>query len=250
MHSSSIDNQSKVSGFRKFKRLLCKHYPRFSKISTTGKHLNQFLMLLYNCVPNLSQLLSIDKLLKNDNVWQLGICRNLSTALYSDTAKHEKLFDEKKAIQNVKITKQSHPYKIFASTYNNDILNSFNPEIQLKITEFAIKIKLKYLLSELREFKFVIFRDKKIGSDDTTKYSTFYSNSNAKTVINGSDIDNVFESICSTIILNIQRSLGKGLGWIIDLVVNLTVNVSKYNFLAGSSFIKLSKELDHPKKNC
>ena len=54
------------------------------------------------------------------------------------------------------------------STYNVEILNSFNPEIQLKDTESAIKNKLINLLPELRGFKFVtklILEFKKIEND-------------------------------------------------------------------------------------
>ena len=47
---------------------------------------------------------------------------------------------------------------------------------------------------------------------------------------------------------NIQKSLGKGPGCIIDSVVDHTISISKYNPLAGSSYIKLPKELDHPRK--
>ena len=47
---------------------------------------------------------------------------------------------------------------------------------------------------------------------------------------------------------NIQKSLGKFSGWIIDLFIDHTISISKYNSLAGSSYIKLSKELDHPRK--
>ena len=47
------------------------------------------------------------------------------------------------------------------------------------------------------------------------------------------------------IISNIQKSFGKGSGWIIDSVIG---EISKCNFLAGSSYIKLPKELDQPKK--
>ena len=36
--------------------------------------------------------------------------------------------------------------------------------------------------------------------------------------------------------------------WIIDSVTYHTISISKYNPLAGSSYIKLSKELDHPRK--
>ena len=46
-------------------------------------------------------------------------------------------------------------------------------------------------------------------SYDETKYNTFYLSSKAETIINESDIDDAFESICSSIISNIQKSLEK-----------------------------------------
>ena len=49
-------------------------------------------------------------------------------------------------------------------------------------------------------------------------------------------------------ITNIQKYLGKDSGWIIDLVVEHNISISKYNPLAGSSYIKLPKELDHLRK--
>ena len=53
----------------------------------------------------------------------------------------------------------------------------------------------------------------------------------------------MFQSIHTTIISNIQKSLGKGSGWIIDSVFSIL----KYNPLAENSYIKLPKELDHPR---
>ena len=50
---------------------------------------------------------------------------------------------------------------------------------------------------------------KKMESDEKTKYSTFYWNSKENKTINESDIDDVFESMHTTIISNIQKSLGK-----------------------------------------
>ena len=99
-------------------------------------------------------------------------------------AKQKKFFLDEK---NAKITKQSHAYRGFASTYNFKILDSFNPELQLKDTESGIKNKLVNLLSELRGFKFLtilVAEFKKIENDDETKYSTFPSNSKAETSIN------------------------------------------------------------------
>ena len=47
-------------------------------------------------------------------------------------------------------------FKVYASSYNVEILNSFNPELQLKDTKSAIRNKLIDLLFELKSFKFVI----------------------------------------------------------------------------------------------
>ena len=81
-----------------------------------------------------------------------------------------------------------------------------------------------------------------IQCDDKTLYNTFYSNSKKETIANESD--DVFESIYTTIILNISKSLEQGSGWIIDSVIDRNINISKYNLLADSSYIKLPKELD------
>ena len=88
---------------------------------------------------------------------------------------------------------------------------------------------------------------KKIESEDKTKCDT-YSNSKAEITVNESDINDVFQSIYTTVISNIQKSLGKGSGWIIDSVFSHTISISKYNPLAGSSYIELPKELKHPRK--
>ena len=58
----------------------------------------------------------------------------------------------------------------------------------------------------------------------------------------------MFKSIYNIIIANLQKSLGKGSGWNIDSVTDHNISISRYNPLAGSSYIKLPKELDHPRK--
>ena len=78
-------------------------------------------------------------------------------------------------------------------------------------------------------------------------YNIFYSISQAEAIINESDIDDVFESVYRTIISNTQKYMGKILGLIIDPVIEHN-NVLKYNPLPGSSYVKLPKELDHPRK--
>ena len=56
------------------------------------------------------------------------------------------------------------------------------------------------------------------------------------------------KSIYTTITSNIQKSLGKGSGWIIDSVIDHNISISKYNCLAASSHIKFPKVLGHPRK--
>ena len=82
-------------------------------------------------------------------------------------------------------------------------MNSFNPELQLKDTESAIEKKLIDLLTQLKGLKSLTTLVLELDSDDKTKYGTFYLNSKAEMIINESDIDDVSESICTKIIINI-----------------------------------------------
>ena len=77
---------------------------------------------------------------------------------------------------------------------------------------------------------------------------THSSHSKAGTIINESDIDDVFESTYTTVMSNIKKSLGKSSGWITDSFIEHNISISKYNPLAGSNYIILPKELDHPRE--
>ena len=150
-----------------------------------------------------------------------------NSSLYSDTKKGKKILNKK----NGKITKQTHAFRGAASSFNVEILNYFNLEVQLKDTESAIKSKLIVLLSELGGLRFVaslVLVFKKTESEDKTKYGTFYSNSEAEIIINESETDDVFQTVYTTVILNTQKSLRKGSGCIIGSVIDHIVSVSKY----------------------
>ena len=67
--------------------------------------------------------------------------------------------------------------------------------------------KLKDLLTDLKGFIFVttlILEFQKNSRYNETKYSTFYLPSKSEKNINETDVDDVFESIYSATILNIQ----------------------------------------------
>ena len=78
--------------------------------------------------------------------------------------------------KDVKIAKREHDFKSYASTYNVEILNLFNPKLQLKDTESAIKGPLTELLAQLNGFKFVtilVLVFKKTENEGKTKYDNF-----------------------------------------------------------------------------
>ena len=85
-------------------------------------------------------------------------------------------------------------------------------------------------MSKLKVFQFLrtlVLVFKKMESDAKTKHDTFYSNSKAEIIINESDINDVFQSIYTTVISNMQKPLGKGSDWITDSVVDHNISISK-----------------------
>ena len=91
-------------------------------------------------------------------------------------------------------------------------------------------------MSELKGVKFL------------TTDIAFYLSSRPETIINESDMNNVFELTYSTVISNIQKLFRNSSDWIIDSVIDHNINIKKCKPLCGSSHIKLPKEVDHPKK--
>ena len=89
--------------------------------------IRQFLVHLYDYVPNMKNCYSIDGLLKDVNVLQKGTTGNPASPLYKDTRKSEHFLSKK----HIKITKREDDFQGFASTYNVGILNSFNPVLQI-----------------------------------------------------------------------------------------------------------------------
>ena len=55
----------------------------------------------------------------------------------------------------------------------------------------------------------------------------------------------MFKSIFATIIKNIQKSLGKGSDWIIDSVIDHTIDISQYNPLAREGLINTQNTDDN-----
>ena len=143
-------------------------------------------------------------------------------------------------------------------------------QVSFKYIKSTIINNLKDLLTELEGFKSLTtlaLEFKKLESEDERKYSTLCLSSTVETIINGSDIDDVFESIYCMIISKMywkrfkldylfscrslsisqstshlyQRFLRKGSGWIIYSVIGRTIYTSKYKPLSGRSYINYQK---------
>ena len=75
-----------------------------------------------------------------------------NSPFYNDTKRNKNFLNEK----NVKIPKKAHAFKGYASSYNDEISTSFNPELQIKNTESTIKSKPIKLFTQLKGFKFLV----------------------------------------------------------------------------------------------
>ena len=96
--------------------------------------------------------------------------------------------------------------------YNNEILNIFDPELQLINTKLMIKNKLKEFISELRKFQVqtILVLDYKKRND----CKIFHSN--AKLIASDSDTDAAFKSMHQSIMTKIKIMLIKiGLSWML-----------------------------------
>ena len=88
MDQLNIDNRAKTLVSKRFKGFLQKYHPKFVKrfkIHFKNFDRKQFFVLLYDCIPNMKKYFSIDRLLKNVNILQVGTGKNPTTLLYYDT---------------------------------------------------------------------------------------------------------------------------------------------------------------------
>ena len=138
--------------------------------------------------------------------------KNLSTALCSKITKPRIFTEESKNSKEAKITKRSHAFKNYARSYNVEIWNYFNSELQLIDTKSAFNNKFAELLNELRGFKFVltlILVLKPPPENHVMKYSTFYSNSDTEITTNGSETMIYLNQSIAILYQNCKKTLVK-----------------------------------------
>ena len=107
MNSPNSANHSKIAAFEKLKPLLCKYYLRFVKNFKNSEHLNKLLVLvLYDSLRSLKGFLSINALLDESIVLEIGTGKYATTALNSKTTKPE-FFSWNKGYKKIKNNEKS-----------------------------------------------------------------------------------------------------------------------------------------------
>ena len=98
------------------------------------------------------------------------------------------------------------------------------------------------------KYQITLFVTLKKGKlDVTVGFAAVYLNSFVKTVINY-DFDDSIDKSFSEILFRLDNWINEGSGWVVEMVNDQYLNISRYTPLVGSSFIELPKELSSPKK--
>ena len=151
-----LDARNAKEYYQSFLKNRTKKFVKRSKIITQQRNIPEN--------PNIIDIKSVDiehsktshKLSKTKRqakkVFQEGAGKNFYSPLCSETTKRENILSKNNAKKKQK-TKRSH---IYTGYTNTSAYNSFNPEIQLKDTEYATRNKQTDLLNELKGCKFVM----------------------------------------------------------------------------------------------
>ena len=98
------------------------------------------------------------------------------------------------------------------------------------------------------KYQITLFVTLKKGKlDGTVEYASVYLNSFVKTVINYGFDEGINKSF-NEILFRHDNWINEGSGWVIEMVNDQYLNISRYAPLVGSSFIELPKALSSPKK--
>ena len=152
--------------------------------------------------------------------------------------------------ETVGISKRQRAFRGYAETFNVELTDRESLSDSLFSAKSSIIDLFSDLLEEKRGFKYVLAGTitLKRWNNAINRYDieTIYINSEAVTVTNQRfNLGTSCEKLKN--ILNIWA--GQGLGWIIDEIENIWINISNYDPLAGSSYIPLPSKLNNPMKS-
>ena len=141
-------------------------------------------------------------------------------------------------------------FKRYAKSFRAEIVDRKDPMIQLYSSRRCISKLFLELLDEMKGFKYQItlfVTLKKYKLDGTIEYASVYLNSFVKTIINNGFDEGIDESF-SEILFRLDNWINEGSGWVIEMVNDQYLNISRYALLVSSSSIELPKQLSSSMK--
>ena len=140
------------------------------------------------------------------------------------------------------ITKIVSSKKKAYESFNVDIINDKDPQVQLQQSKelnkdfligelnknYGIKINIRFNITFMKEIE---------------KVNVSFFKSNAREIINKNDIETVLSDAGNELINRISKWISEGSGWVIKSVDKHERDISKYKPLRGSSYLPLPEKL-------
>ena len=147
------------------------------------------------------------------------------------------------------ISRKRYAFRNYAGTYEVEVIDTKSLDDSLFLSKRSIKIFFKDLLEEKGGFKYILSTrvsfKKWNNATNTYDIDTIYCNSDPITVTNQRfNLNSAYETSKH----RVEFYSNEGLGWIIDKIENIWINISNYDPLAGSSYIPLPLELNNSMK--
>ena len=147
------------------------------------------------------------------------------------------------------ISRKRYAFRNYAGTYEVEVIDTKSLDDSLFLSKRSIKVFFEDLLEEKGGFKYILSTrvsfKKWNNATNTYDIDTIYCNSDPITVTNQRfNLNSAYETSKH----RVEFYSNEGLGWIIDKIENIWINISNYDPLAGSSYIPLPLELNNSMK--
>ena len=159
-------------------------------------------------------------------------------------------------VPSSKIKDLNRALKGHATSYGIELQDNLNPLNHFTKTKVLAESHLEGLLKTMKGFKFietleVTFKKETINSktgERVSIYKTVFFNGRAKTITKADDIEHELSMSRQEILNVIDKWVSEGSGCVIDRIDSHYINVTTYQPLNGSSYIKLAMKLRNPMK--
>ena len=147
------------------------------------------------------------------------------------------------------ISRKRYAFRNHAGTYEVEVIDTRSLDDSLFLSKRSIKDFFKDILEAKTGFKYILSArvtfKKWNNATNTYDIDTIYRNSDPITVTNQRfNLNSAYETSKH----RVEFYSNEGVGWIIDKIENIWINISNYGPLVGSSYIPLTLELNNSMK--